>query len=159
MYLIQVLFGCFIVLVLSILPFPFFLSIFMPSWVVLYIIWFNFSKDKSLLFIPSLIWFMGIMLDMLQQTVLGLHVLALFLMQLFIGKYRLKFKMFPLPQQLLVVWLATIVYLLTLMLFQVHTNWSWDIGRAFCITIVTAFIWPWIDMMLKPKLVVKNKLI
>ena len=157
MKILSLMMNAFVVLVLTIVPFPSFFQYVLPNWVVLYFMFLTFSDSKIHAYL--LVWLLGLFLDIMQQNILGLHVAALLSMQLFLNQYRLSFMMFPLSQQMLIVILGTFIYLMILLGFEVH-RMRW--GTCFQIvqsSMVTALFWLCLDVWLKRKNIYKKKLI
>lgn len=137
-------------LVLTLLPIPEMIKNCWPNWIVLYFFWLACFRPRTNL----LLWFWGIglLLDSLQATYLGVHVLGLLLMNLLIQQHRSKFLMYPVIQQTLIVTMSSGIYIV---FTQIHNSnmpfWHFMVN-VLQVSLATGCIWPWIEFSNKTKM-------
>lgn len=142
---LQMLVYAFFSLVLTIVPIPDILYSCWPAWLVLFLYWLNHFQKNT---IPTLwIWILGLVLDSLTNMNMGIHVLALLLLQAFITKYRSKFLLFPTIQQIMFVTVGTAIYVLVIQWFSSHADTVKLMFYVLRISLMTAFCWPWIEFL------------
>lgn len=136
-----------IALMLSLLPLPDWARWARPCWVAMVLIYWTMA-------VPYLVsiriaWCVGIMLDVLQDTLLGQNALALTVIIYLVAKAYKRLRLYPVQQQALVVFFLLLFYQLLLFWPQVwvshinHNVYYW-------LASVTSFIlWPWIYYLLR----------
>ena len=136
-------------IVLSLLPIPEMIKNCWPNWIVLFIFWLAcFRSRKNLLL---WVWGLGLLLDSLQATYLGVHVLGLLLLNLLIQQHRSKFLMYPMIQQTLIVMMGTGIYIMFTQIQSVDIPvWRFMIN-VLQVSLATGCIWPWIEFLNKAK--------
>jgi rod shape-determining protein MreD len=142
-------------LLFTFLPVPSMLSSFWPNWIMLFFLWVNLYKPRLSIF--AIIWVLGLFLDLLQATNLGVHVIALLITNFIIAPYRSKFLIYPVTQQMLVIFISTIVYVFFAQFFCIDMPLWRFISYLFGVSLATAFVWPWVDFVSKPKLSIVSK--
>jgi len=138
-----------IVLLLTLVPLPGFLIYFWPAFIVLFFFIINVYQPRTAVNIWA--WVMGLSLDLFQNTYLGYHVVALLVLNYFIGQYRHKFLMSPVAQQIIFVMFGTLIYSCFNEAFDWHGNGYQFTLRVVSIVFATALQWPWIDIWQKQK--------
>lgn len=134
-------------LILSFIPIPQFLLWLWPNWVVLFFVWLSYFRPKFPILI--MIWGTGLVLDLLQSTYLGTHVIGLALLNLFLNQYKSKFLIYPYTQQIMIVFVACLVYLFSTQYPYVNITFGSFLTYAGLASVVTACIWPWFEMYSK----------
>ncbi len=127
-----------IALMLSLAPWPSALLFLRPAWVELCLIYWVLMMPQQVGLCTA--WFLGILLDVLNGCLLGLHALALVVITYFVCKYYRQIRMFPLWQQALVALALLLIYQAILfwlqaMLTQAHPN-QWLTAFS------SALLWP-----------------
>lgn len=133
-------------ILLSMLPLPEFLSPLKPYWVALVIIY--WTLETRAVINLGMAFLIGLTLDILSGSLLGLHALSLVVMVFLVRRFRSRIRFFPPWQQALSV-LALLVndriiliWISILLGEPIPTFWYWLpplIGMA---------IWPWIFLLL-----------
>ena len=142
-------------LILTFIPIPQFLGWCWPNWIVLFFVWLTAFRPKfSALF---LVWGMGLVLDLLQATYLGAHVIGLALLNLFLNQYKTKFLVYPLIQQVMIVFTAGFIYLFSTQFPYVDITFGYFFMYATLVSVVSAFIWPWLEMYSRSYVIALNK--
>src|SRR5690348_1442511 len=103
-------------LLLSILPLPLWGLIIQPQWLVLVIIYWVMHLPHRISL--GIAWIVGLLLDALYGSLLGEHALAMSVIAFLSQRLHQQFRMFPLLQQALGIFLLVIVYQLILVWIQ-----------------------------------------
>jgi len=133
-------------LILMILPLPEWAVAYRPNWILLVIVfWIVYAADSMGI---TVVWFLGICLDLLSGSTLGQHPVSLMVCAFLIIQLQQSFKIYPIGQQCLVIAFLVLIYLaITRWLFgakPVIDDWSFWMS---CVT--TAFLWPWAFVLLR----------
>ena len=97
-----------IALILTLLPMPGWTAWLRPAWVLLALIY--WSMDKPYRVNVGTAWIVGIILDVLNGTLLGEHALALTIVIYTVVRMHSRLQMFPLLQQGLSIFLLVLFY-------------------------------------------------
>lgn len=152
---IQMMIYAFFSLVFTIMPIPDVLYSCWPAWLVLFFYWLNYLEKNSM---PSLwIWIMGLSLDSMMNMTMGIHVLALLLLQAFIHRYKSTFMLFPTAQQVIYVAVGTAIYVFSVQWFSSHADTLKLVLYVLKISLMTAFCWPWLEVFSSQKKVVRAR--
>jgi rod shape-determining protein MreD len=134
----------FISLIMNLAPWPDFILWLAPAWVELCLLyWVIMLPQQVGLFTAGCL---GIILDVLNGSLLGLHALALVIIVYFACKYYRQIRMFPLWQQALVIFTLLLIYeailfWLQAMLVQVHpSHWLTAVSSALLWPLVAAVL-------------------
>tara|TARA_R110002167_G_scaffold9121_6_gene41550 strand:+ start:1381 stop:1869 length:489 start_codon:yes stop_codon:yes gene_type:complete len=134
-------------LVLTEMPMPDVFEWGRPQWVALVLIYWVAALPHRVG--PWYGWIIGLLLDILQGSLLGVHALSLALIAVIIRALHRRFRMYPLWQQALLV-------LVLVGLYQQFLNWGQSLQGArsdsllFLLpSLVSAFIWPWVFVLLR----------
>ncbi len=92
-----------IALVLSISPFPLGWFEFRPEWLGLLVFYWTFRAPAQ--FGVLLAWCLGLMLDVLEATLLGVNAIAMAMIAFLVLTIHQRLRMFPIPQQCAMVFL------------------------------------------------------
>jgi rod shape-determining protein MreD len=142
-------------LILTFMPIPQILLWCWPNWIVLFFVWLSYFRPQ--LPILLFVWGLGLILDTLQATYLGVHVFALTILNLFLNHYKSKFLAYTSIQQVFVVFLACMIYLFCSQFAFVDMTVSYFMIYAVLISFTTALLWPWLEMYIKSHLIALNK--
>lgn len=135
-------FSFLIALLLSIIPMPSFVNWLRPEWVLLVLIYWALMLPGRVG--VSIAFFLGLVMDLLRGTLFGAHALAFVLITYFVIRFCQQFRMFPLWQQ------AVLIFMLTF-LYQTFQFWVWGIsgvigslggGMYWMPSVTTAILWP-----------------
>jgi len=148
--MMQYIFALLTMLVLSLVPIPMLLMSSWPSWIVLFFFWLNFYvlRQHGYLWI----WALGLMFDLLHGCALGVHVIALNILNLLITAHRHKFLLYPVLQQSILIMFGTSLYLFFSQLYLQDLSFGRLILYVIRVSLTTAFVWPWLEYYLtRPK--------
>jgi rod shape-determining protein MreD len=140
---------------LTLLPIPVFLKICWPNWMILFFFWLANFRPQTMLYIWM--WGLGLCLDVLQSSLLGVHVLGFLAMHLLISQYRRKFLMYPVIQQAILVSMATAIYTGITEYFFVDMNLMFFAIYTIQVSVLTGFLWPWLEYLNKSSLLLVQK--
>ena len=131
---------------LSLMPVPEILMPFKPYWVALLMIYWSLeTKDIISL---GLAFFVGIILDILSGSLLGLHGLSLVVMVFLVQRFRSRLRFFPPWQQAisifgLLVNDRIILIWITVLLAEPMPTWQYWLAP-----VIGMAIWPWLHLLL-----------
>jgi rod shape-determining protein MreD len=137
---LAILFSFCIALVLELIRLPVAISEFRPEWLVLTMIYWTLRSPMTMGLGAA--FFVGIILDVMAGTYLGINSLALCLVcYLAIGMHK-RFKMFPIAQQAAVAFVLVLVHLVVVYTFSTLLSRAEDGWGIFLSACASAFFWP-----------------
>lgn len=139
---IRLLIALFIAFVLTILPLPDMIMGLRPPWVLMFVLYIQFFLPNY--FNITLIFFLGLCLDVLLSTVIGEHAFALLLTTCFaVGKAR-RFNFFSMVQQMFLVALFCLFYQLIIFLIDAFLGYNNGPWMAVGTALLSMMFWPWV---------------
>ncbi len=138
-------FSLLIVLALTILPLPNWLLIFQPAWVLLLFLFFQFYLPVY--FRLSIVFFVGLCLDVLLATILGEHILALTLTVWTSSAIARRFYFYPVGQQMTLIFFYALIYFGVLQLTDGFLGYGYKLFPILLGSITSAIIWPWLQLL------------
>jgi len=145
---IMIIMGTFIVaLMLSQIPLPVFLEWWRPEFVALFVIYWIMALPQR--FGVGFAWLIGLMLDVLKGSELGINAIALTIIAFITLLMHKKMRMYPLWQQAFVVLLLIVVNQLIFYWFQAVAGTSAGNLTFLIPAIVSALMWPWVFVVLR----------
>jgi len=128
------------------MPLPHWLAVWRPDWLALVLIyWCMAMPDRVGM---GMAWMLGLLLDVLTGTILGLHALALVLIAYLVQRFYLQLRAFP-------VWQQSFLLLFLLAIYQLPLFWlsGWGARRdptlAWQAIISGSLVWPWIFALMR----------
>ncbi|MEC9340028.1 MAG: rod shape-determining protein MreD [Pseudomonadota bacterium] len=132
--------------VLTLVPMPQWAAFLRPQWVALVLIYWCMATPQ--LVGPGIAWMVGLLLDALTGSLLGLHGLVLATVAFVTGLSYQRVRMAPLPQQAL--WVAAVLLLGQIIAYVVLVLVQRGPEPGFFLTVaVSALIWPWLFLVLR----------
>lgn len=133
-------------LLLSIVPMPENLEWFRPYWAALVVIYWVLEEQQSIGLGTAFL--VGIVLDLLTATLLGLHALSLVVLVYLVRRFRSRLRFFPPWQQAMAVLALLlndriILLWITTLLGEPLPTWHYWLGP-----LTGTFIWPWLFLLL-----------
>jgi len=134
-------------ILLSIFPLPDWLAVFRPPWVALVLVYWAIALPSRIGL--GIAWASGLLLDGLNDTVLGEHALALVVVAYLAHKSYLQIRMFPLSQQALSIMVFILIYQILLLLIQsilgqlTNSHWFWAPA------VTSLLVWPMLFILLR----------
>jgi len=145
-YLLLILSFVFAVM-LNIVPLTPTLALIYPLWLPLILIYWVMVLPEHIHL--TLAWSLGLIIDVLHGSYLGEHSLALCVITFLAYRFHLQFRMFPLMQQMLFVFMLLLIYagllawIQSLLKVTIQLRWLW------VSLIVSAFMWPVLQKLLR----------
>ena len=129
-----------VTLILTILPMPKILQGFWPEWTALILLYWGLAR-------PDVIgighaWSMGILLDVLRNTLLGVHAVALICLVVPLNYFRLRMRVFPIVQQTLIIFLVLSLYHLIIVWGRTLAGHPPESSAHWFSPVITAIFWP-----------------
>ncbi len=133
-------------MVLTLLPLPAMLDVMRPYWVALVIIYWGLETQG--LISLGLVFIIGVVLDLLSASLLGLHALSLVIIVYLVIRFRARLRFFPPWQQALSV-LALLTNDRIILLWIISLRGEPLPSLAFWLPpIVGTLLWPWLFLLL-----------
>jgi len=134
-------------LMLSAIPLPEYVEWGRPQWVALTLIYWVAALPHRIG--PWHAWVLGLLLDILQGSLLGVHALSLAVIAYVMQLLHRRFRMYPLWQQALLV-------LVLIGTYQMALQWAQSLAATgsnsllFLLpSLISTLIWPWLFVMLR----------
>lgn len=134
-------------ILLNIIPLTPKLALIYPLWMPLLLICWVMVLPEHIHF--SLAWGLGLIIDVLHGSYLGEHSFALCVITFLAYRLHLRFRMFPLMQQMLFVFILLFIYVGLLASIQVFLNITVQFRWLWVPLIVSAFMWPLLQKILR----------
>ncbi len=136
-----------VALLLDILPLPSGLQLYWPEWLAMVLLYWIVALPQRVGIITA--WIVGLFVDAVQGAVLGLHAVSFAVMAYFGLLLYQRIRLFPRWKQSLVVAMLIGIYMLLVLWLSSFTQpIDKSIGYWFSM-LVSAFIWPWIYILLR----------
>lgn len=132
--------------VLTIVPFAPIIALFRPSWVLLVLFYVHLYLPRYASI--GLFFVIGLYLDVILSSVLGVHVLALLLVSWITASTVRRVSFFSLGQQMLSVFLITVIYQVILMVLDMGVGMAVYWLQAVTSAVSAMLLWPWIRYLL-----------
>jgi rod shape-determining protein MreD len=134
-------------LVLSILPLPFWASVYRPQWVALLLIFWSLTRPRQV----GVFWAFGtgLVLDVVSGSVLGAHALSLSVVAFLALELSARIVAFPHWQQAVSVWLLLVVERLLSLWIMAATGHPTPTLGYWLPTLVGALLWPLLSTLLR----------
>lgn len=133
--------------ILTLLPLPDWAIWIRPAWVLLVLIYWNISIPYQVN--VGTAFFLGILLDVLNGTLLGEYALAMTIASFFAIKIHVRMRMFPLLQQGLCVLLIVFIYQFVIYCVQAWINELPKSKLYWMSSVVSMLLWPWVVTILR----------
>lgn len=135
--------GCvFVSLLLAVMPLPDLLDWLRPLFPLLVVLYWSMALPER--YGTWTGWAVGLLLDVLRGTPLGMHALALALAGFAGGHISARMKVYPVPQQLVVVGLLAGVYLVCVRVVgNLAGITTMPLLPALLPLVTTGLLWPW----------------
>ena len=134
-------------LMLTAMPLPEWATNWRPAWVAMVLVyWCMALPDRIGIGVG---WLMGLLLDVLQGTLLGQNALGLAILAYFIIKLHQRIRMFPLTQQALIICLLVLLYLFLSLWVRGIMGISPDSWTYWMPAFTSMLLWPWLFIILR----------
>jgi len=132
---------------LTAMPLPDWVLPWRPAWIAMVLVYWCIALPARVGVLTG--WCLGLVLDVLNGSILGQHALGLALVALIAVQYHQRVRVFPLVQQALFVASVVFIYLALMLwtynlLGSVHYPTSHLLGA-----LTTGLLWPWVFVVLR----------
>lgn len=136
-----------VAIILTLLPMPDWTVWFRPAWVLMVLIYWIIIYPYRVN--VGTAWFVGILMDVLNGTLLGEHALALTMVAYFVARMHSQLRMYPLIQQGLWVFMFVLMYQFILFCVQgfigeLPKTWLYWSSSA-----TSMLLWPWVFTIMR----------
>lgn len=136
-----------VAVVLTLLPMPDWTIWLRPAWVLMVLIyWVMMSPYRVNV---GIAWMVGIMLDVLNGTLLGEHALALTIVTFFVGRLHTQLRMYPVVQQGLWVFVFVMLYQFILFCVQGFIGELPKTWLYWSSSLTSMLLWPWVYTIMR----------
>ena len=143
---IRLFFVLIIVFVLTILPLPEVMAGFRPPWVLLFVLYIQFFLPNY--FNITLLFLLGLCLDVLLSTMMGEHTFALLLTTWFASGTGRRFNFFSMLKQMMLVSLFCLVYQFIIFLIDAFLGYHNEPWMVVGTALLSLLLWPWVRWIL-----------
>ena len=144
---IIILFTLLLALIASIMPMPLSIDAFRPDWILIVLLYWCLALPNRVNIITA--WVMGLLLDVLLGSVLGIHAVAMALSVYIVVVNFQKIRNFSVWQQALIVGVLTALYHLIVFWLQRFLTGAVFLPSYLYPVITTIILWPWIFLLLR----------
>jgi len=134
-------------LMLTAMPLPEWATNWRPAWVAMVLVYWCMALPDRIGI--GLGWSMGLLLDVLQGTLLGQNALGLAVLAYFIIKSHQRIRMFPLTQQAFLICLLVSLYLFLSLWVRGIMGIPPDIWTYWMPAFTSMLLWPWLFIILR----------
>lgn len=131
-------------LVLTIVPLPEILAGIRLPWVLLLFLYIQFYLPDY--FKVSILFIIGLFLDVLLSTVIGEHTLALSLVTWLASNKSRRFYFFSIGQQMILIGFFCLLYQLIILTIDAFLGFYVGIAGAIGSSLMSILVWPWIRL-------------
>lgn len=136
-----------IAIMLAFLPMPDWANWFRPAWVLLVLMYWTIMTPYIVG--VGVAWFFGIVLDLLNGTMLGEHALALSVVIYFVARIHIRLRMAPMMQQGISIMFFVLLYQFILYCIQGFIG-ELPTSYLYWLSSVTSMLfWPWLFVLLR----------
>ncbi len=136
-----------VALIASIMPLPLSVDAFRPDWVLVVLVYWCLALPTKVNVISA--WFMGLLLDVLLGSVLGIHAAAMALAVYIVASNFQKIRNFSVWQQALIVGLLSALYHLLVFWLQRFISDVVFLPSYLYPMLTTIVLWPWAFLLLR----------
>lgn len=136
-----------IALMLSIVPLPDWAQLLRPEWVTLVLIYWCLALPERVG--VGVGWAVGLLMDVLQGTLLGQYALALALVAFLSLKLHQRVRVFPLWQQMATILMLVVLEQLLVFWIKGITGRAPNVWLYLLPSLTSTLIWPWLFVILR----------
>lgn len=136
-----------VAMIFNTMPLPSSIEWGRPEWVALVVVYWVIALPYRVGVTTA--WVVGLLLDILNGTVLGQHALALSIIGYFAFILHLRVRVFPVWQQCLTVFLLIGLYQVIVRIVQGLVGSVPETMLYWLPSVVSAFLWPWLMVLLR----------
>lgn len=136
-----------IAFILTLLPMPHWTIWLRPAWVLMMLIYWAMVMPYRVS--VGLAWVSGLVLDLLNGTLLGEHALAFTIIIYFVARMQIRLNMFPLLQQGLSISMFLLCYQFILYCIQGFIGELPDSHLYWLSSLTSTLLWPWLFVLMR----------
>ncbi|ABS77533.1 rod shape-determining protein MreD [Coxiella burnetii] len=134
-------------MMLTILPLPAWAVWYQPAWIFMVLLFWMIALPYRVGIGAAFIW--GLLFDLLSGTILGQHALIFTIIAYFIIRFQTPLRSLPNWQQMILVFIATAVYLALQYWIMAMADASPETAKYWLPLMSTTLLWPWVRVLLK----------
>jgi rod shape-determining protein MreD len=134
-------------LVLALLPMPDWTVWLRPAWVLMVLAYWAMTVPNRVG--VGIAWVTGIMVDLLNGTLLGEHALAFSLVIYFVSRMHMRLHMYPLLQQGMSLFVFVLLYQFVLYCVQGFIGELPDSHLYWLSSVTSMLLWPWLYILMR----------
>ena len=142
-----IIFSLLFALVLALLPMPEWTIWLRPSWVLMVLIYWVIVKPDRVN--VGVAWVTGLVVDLLNGTVLGEHALAFSMVVYLVYRLHMQLRMYPLVQQGLSVLVFVFIYQFILYCIQGFIGELPNSNLYWLSSLTSMLLWPWLFVLMR----------
>ena len=132
--------------ILALLPMPDWTVWLRPAWVLMVLIyWAMMASYQSGV---GLAWFTGLIVDLLNGSLLGEHALAYTIVIYFVSRMHIRLRMYPMAQQGLSIFMFVILYQFILYCIQGFVGQLPSSHLYWLSSVTSMLLWPWLFVVM-----------
>ncbi|RDI42864.1 rod shape-determining protein MreD [Aquicella lusitana] len=136
-----------IALILAMLPMPDWTVWLRPAWVLMVLIYWAMTVPYRVS--VGVAWFTGIVVDLLNGTLLGEHALAFTIVIYFVSRMYIRLRMYPLLQQGFFILIFVLLYQFILYCIQGFIG-ALPKSHLYWLSLITSMLlWPWLYVLMR----------
>lgn len=136
-----------IALLLAGLPLPSAIAPFQPEWVTLVLIYWAMALPERVG--VGIAWFVGLLVDVLRDTLLGQYALAFALTIFIVLRIYQRIRNFPLGQQMISIFIIMIIHSALVVWIKALTGTSVGFSMIMTPAVLSALFWPLVYFILR----------
>ena len=134
-------------LLLSQLPLPTSIAPFQPEWVILVLIYWAMALPERVGI--GIAWFVGLLVDVLRDTLLGQYALAFALTVFIVLRLYQRIRNFPIRQQILSIFILMIIHSARVVWIKALAGTPVSLSMVITPAVLSALFWPLIYFILR----------
>ncbi len=134
-------------LVLAMLPMPDWTIWLRPAWVLMTLIYWAMNVPYRVN--VGTAFMMGIIVDLLNGTILGEHALAFTIVIYFVNRMHIRLRMYPLPQQGISIFLFVLLYQFIIFCVQGFLGSLPNSQLYWLSSLTSVLLWPWFFVLMR----------
>jgi len=136
-----------VALLLSELPLPAVIAPFQPEWAILVLIYWAMALPERVG--VGVAWFVGLLLDVLRDTLLGQYALAFAITIFVVIRLYQRIRNFPLRQQVITIFILMIVHTGLVVWIKALAGLNVDFSMALVPALISSLSWPLVYFILR----------
>ncbi len=136
-----------VALILALLPMPDWTIWLRPAWVLMILIYWSMMTPYQVS--VGMAWIIGLLVDLLNGTLLGEHALAFTIVIYFVSKMYIRLRMYPLMQQGMTILFFVLMYQFVLYCVQGFIGELPSSNLYWLSSVTSMLLWPWLFVLMR----------